>query len=82
MAFFVINRSANSAHKVLSLKSALVSSLDEALQIQRESVEMTEAQIQAHYGFTGTQTQWNTTINGVVTALQAAAVENYISQLG
>lgn len=82
MAFFPIDRNANSANNVLSLKSTLVASLNTALQIQRESVEMTEVQILAHYGFGGTQAQWNTTINGVVTALQAAAIENCISQLG
>jgi hypothetical protein len=82
MAFFQIDRNADSANKVLSLKSALVSALVEAEQVQRESSEMTEVQVQIHYGFSGTQTQWNTTINGVVTALGAAAIENYISQLG
>ena len=80
--FFVIDRNANSANNVMSLKSSLVASLNTALQIQRESGEMTEAQIQSHYGFSGTQAQWDATINGVVTALEAAAVENYISQLG
>ena len=80
--FFVIDRNANSANKVMGLKSSLVASLVEARQIQRESAEMTEAQIQSHYGFSGTEAQWNTTINGVVTALEAQAVENYISQLG
>ena len=80
--FFVIDRNANSSNKVLGLKSSLVASLVEARQVQRESGQMTEAQIQAHYGFSGTEAQWNTTIDGVVTALEAAAVENYISQLG
>lgn len=80
--FFQIDRNANSANNVMQLKSALVSSLNTALQIQRESAEMTEVQIQDHYGFSGTQAQWTTTINGVVTALQATAVDNYISQLG
>lgn len=80
--FFQIDRNANSANNVMQLKSALVSSLNTALQIQRESAEMTEVQIQDHYGFSGTQAQWTTTINGVVTALQVTAVDNYISQLG
>ena len=82
MSFFPINRDANGASNVLNLKSNLVGALVVAQQMQRESGEMTEVQIQSHYGFGGTQAQWNNTINGVVTALQAAAVENYMSQLG
>ena len=80
--FFPINRAADGAVNVFNLKSPLIRALDVASQIQRESAEMTEAQIQAHYGFDGTQTQWNATINGVVTALGATAVQNFISQLG
>ena len=80
--FFPINRNANNANNILELKSVLVRALTVAEQLQRESGEMTEAQMQAQYGIDATQAQWDTTINGVVTALQATAVENYISQLG
>jgi hypothetical protein len=83
MAFFPVDRNANASNNVLEMKSILVRGIAVAEQLQRESAEMTEAQIQAQYGLTGlTQAAWNTTINGLVTALQAAAVENYISQLG
>ena len=82
MAFFQIARNANAANNVLELKSVLTRSLFVAEQIQRESDEMTELQIQTHYGFSGTQAAWLATISGVVAALNAAAVENYISQLG
>lgn len=82
MAFFPIDRNANSANNVLELKSVLVRALTVSEQLQRESGEMTEAQMQAQYGITATQAQWNATINGVVTALEAAAVDNFISQLG
>jgi hypothetical protein len=83
MAFFPIDRNANAANNVLELKSVLVRAIAVAEQLQRESAEMTEAQMQAQYGLTGlTQAQWNTTINGLVTALAATAVDNYISQLG
>ena len=81
MAFFQIDRNANAANNVLELKSVLTRSLFVAEQIQRESDEMTELQIQTHYGFSGTQAAWLVTIGGVVTALNAVAVENYISQL-
>ncbi|MCK5613040.1 hypothetical protein KAR91_64805 [Candidatus Pacearchaeota archaeon] len=82
MPFYPVERNANAASKVLSLKSSLVSALVESRQIQLESAEMTEIQIQTHYGFGGTQAEWLVTIDGVVTALEAAAIENYISQLG
>ena len=82
MAFFVIDRNANAAQLPLNGKSTLVSARNNFEQMQRESAEMTEAQIQSHYGFPGTAAQWNVTIDGIVTALNVAAVDNYISQLG
>lgn len=80
--FFPINRNANSANNLLELKSVLVRALTVAEQLQRESGEMTEAQMQAQYGITATQAQWDATVDGVVTALGATAVQNFISQLG
>ena len=50
MAFYPIDRNANSAQNVLNGKSSLVASLNTFLQIQRESAEMTEVQVQSHYG--------------------------------
>ena len=82
MAHFALSASAPQRTDALGLKSNLVTALNIALQIQRETLEMTEAQIQTQYGFSGSQAVWQTTINGIVTALQAAAVTNYISKLG
>ena len=82
MAFFPIDRNANSSNNVLELKSILVRGLAVAEQLQRESAEMTEAQMQAQYGITATTAEWNGVLNGVVTAMQAAAIETYISSLG
>lgn len=82
MAFFPIDRNANSANNVLELKSILVRALAVSEQLQRETAEMTEAQMQAQYGITATQAQWNGVLNGVVTAIQAAAIDTYISSLG
>jgi flagellar hook-basal body complex protein FliE len=82
MAFFPIDRNANSSNNVLEMKSILVRGLAVAEQMQRESGEMTEAQMQAQYGITATTAEWNGVLNGVVTAMQAAAIETYISSLG
>ena len=82
MAFFPINRNANSSNNVLEMKSILVRGIAVAEQMQKETAQMTEAQMQAQYGITATTAQWNSVLNGVVTALQATAVETYISSLG
>jgi len=82
MAFFPIDRNAAASNNVLEMKSILVRGLAVAEQMQRETAQMTEIQMQAQYGITATTAQWNGVLNGVVTALQAAAVETYISSLG
>jgi hypothetical protein len=82
MAYYELSPSAPGRQTPLGLKANLVSALNAAKQIQRESAEMTETQIQSHFGFSGTQAAWNATIDGVVTALEAAAVDNLISQIG
>jgi hypothetical protein len=85
MAFFPVDRNANGARNVLASKSALVSALAEFDQLKAMSDEMTQAQIESYFGLEVgaiTLAAWKTTVNGVVTALEAAAVENFISQLG
>ena len=82
MTYFALSASAPQRTNALGLKSNLVTALNIALQVQRETSEMTEVQIQDQYGFSGTQAQWTATINGIVTALQATAIENFISQIG
>jgi hypothetical protein len=84
MAFFQIDRNANSANNVIQLKSALIQALATAQQIQRETANMTQAQVESHYGLPPELliATWGTTVDGVVTSLEVAAVDNYISQLG
>ena len=83
MAFNEINRNAPAANNVLELKSVLVRAVALSEQLQREAAEVDDAQISSHYGVPViTGAQWATTINGIVTALDVAAVDNYISQLG
>ena len=83
MAFNEINRNSPAANNVLELKSVLVRAVALSEQLQREAAELNDAQIGTHYGVPViTQAQWATTIDGIVTALNVAAVDNYISQLG
>ena len=82
MAFFPIDRNANSSNNVLEMKSILVRGIAVAEQMQKETAQMTEIQMQTQYGITATAAQWDSVLSGVVTALQAAAVETYISSLG
>ena len=83
MAFNEINRNAPAANNVLELKSVLARAVALSEQLQREAAEVDDAQISAHYGVpVVTGAQWTTTINGIVTAVNATAVLNYISQLG
>jgi len=82
MAFFPIDRNAPASNNVLEMKSILVRGIAVAEQMQKETAQMTEIQMQAQYGITATTAQWDAVLDGVVTALQAAAVETYISSLG
>ena len=83
MAFNEINRNAPAANNVLELKSVLVRAVQLSEQLQREAAEVNDAQISSHYGVPNvTGAQWTVTINVIVTALDVAAVNNYISHLG
>ena len=88
MSFFPVNRNAPASNNVLELKSILVRGIAVAEQMQRETAQMTEAQMQSQYGITATAAQWDAVLSGteqdpgVVLILQMAAVETYISSLG
>jgi len=82
MAFFPVDRNAAASNNVIELKSILVRGLAVAEQMQRETDQMTEAQMQAQFGITATSAQWDAVLDGVVLAMQAAAIETYISSLG
>ena len=85
MSFFPVNRNAPASNNVLELKSILVRGIAVAEQMQRETAQMTEAQMQSQYGITATSVQWDAVLDGVVLALQdveTGSVETYISSLG
>ena len=85
MSFFPVNRNAAASNNVLELKSILVRGIAVAEQMQRETAQMTEAQMQSQYGITATSAQWDAVLDGVVLALQdveTGSVETYISSLG
>ena len=84
MAYFKINRNADSASQVLNTKNSLIAALTQAEQMLDESNNMTEAQAQVQYGIPVELpfATWKSTLQAVVDALDAVAITNYTSQLG
>jgi hypothetical protein len=82
MAYFELNPNAVKRQDVLALKAHLLAAKNSVEQLKREKDTMTEEQIQALFGFGGTEAQFDATIDGVWTALSDAAVLNMISNVG
>ena len=82
MAFFIINTNATGARDLRSLISYLVNGQDTAEKLATMIGNMSDAQVQSYFGFTGTKSDLQTTINGVVTALDVAAVDNLTGKVG
>ena len=71
-----------SRQDVLQLKANLVQAKAIVTQIQREKGNMTEAQVQSRYGFTGTQAQFDSVIDGAAAALADPAILQIVSNVG
>lgn len=71
-----------SRQDVLQLKANLVQAKALVTQIQREKGNMTQAQVQSRYGFSGTQAQFDAVIDGAAAAASSAAVLQIISNVG
>jgi len=84
MAFFEINQAANQAQELRGLKQSLITAYNLARNIQRQMDEMTHAQQQSQFGIPASlpELSFETTINNVVTALEASSITDLISKLG
>jgi len=83
MAFIVLSSLAPQRAHPQRLKQDLVNSLDTALSMQRQMVQMTDAQVEAQFGVpTSAVSIFRTNVDNIVTALEVASVTNIISSLG
>lgn len=84
MAFFELNYSAQQAQELRALKQSLITAINLSANIKRQMEQMTHAQQQSQFGIPAelSEAAFESTINDVVTALDAPAIQNLISQMG
>lgn len=84
MAYFTFDSTAPQARKVQKLREYLVFAQNLAEEIAAQNAEMDLADAQAQFGVDAglTDVQWETTINDIVTALNAVAVTNLVNRVG
>jgi len=84
MAYYEFTGTAPQIQEVKQLKQTLITALNLAHNIQRQSAQMDLTDMQAQFGVDAdlTAVNWTTTINDVVTALEGTGVQNLITKVG
>ena len=85
MAFFTFNGNAAQTQQARQLKSSLIVAKELAERVQAQTAQMNLTQAQEQFGLPAsglTLAQWQTTIDNIVTALNAASVTAYTDQIG
>ena len=83
MAYVIASGTAPQSQDLRQLKQTLVTSGNLARHIQRQMAEMSDAQLEAQFGIpTAAVAPFRTNVDAIVTALDAAAVQNIMAKLG
>lgn len=83
MALVIVNRQAPEGGEIIRLRNNLRSAQEAAEYLNEIQANATDDDLQTVFGIPSVSgTQFRSVVSNLVTALQAAAVDNFISNLG